>query len=697
MVAEAFNKGLIPDGLDKDSDEYQIHAQIVRQARLNAIPALKPLLEKYELVAGIPIEEMDLKLQENKFNEALTQFFSGREGAKYIKDNVALQRGLNDPVLNLFNKTMSQGRGVKNDGLKEIGKNVFETMANMDDQDLLDFTHNHVYGPHERKSEEQIKAQEIGIKIRNKAKEVMVNAFNNDNNLRSEELRSIFVGEVRQLAKAEGVDARVIQRDTHFAVGRNSSVGDYQGKGLGDTLMKGNDVLFDAVVEVGGEKVDVTDSFVVTKSADNKMQLREIDYSKQGEVFSQSLEGLSKKQKEAHINVNATLHTALAGLEVTENGDRKMKRYEDLAEQTYATMGQTKLGKKFGYEQKTHKVFEEEGYQNFGLGHFQDRSPLKGKIQTGDIINIEPGIFIPGGSGFRKEIQVRVTKTGYEVMGMTDRGTLSSDEEKSQRDLTKTYKQMDYITKAGRITGDSGKISELLGNPEGVVQGEFKTKDLVKLIAQKIQNEGAKFVDFSGNKIEIIHPGEKKSVPWGVKKKAGRKKKEKLHVRINEAIKRGGTLYDYGAEIKDDQGNKYNGDASRVVFFGSILPEERKVYKVNYEAHVVPIDQANARLAQGEDVFFNDIEESGDAIIKASKYAKYGHYNFEALGHFTGTKGHEKGMNTSKRNPQKLVEGMVFTREPGIYIPAGVIEALPDGAQYRLENTYKVVKNEGGK
>lgn len=56
-------------------------------------------------------------------------------------------------------------------------------------------------------------------------------------------------------------------------------------------------------------------------------------------------------------------------------------------------------------------------------------------------------------------------------------------------------------------------------------------------------------------------------------------------------------------------------------------------------------------------------------IIKANEHRKYYPHG---IGHYLGLDVHDAGLYINKvdKSPRKLEEGMVFTIEPGIYIPA---------------------------
>ncbi|HWR01389.1 MAG TPA: aminopeptidase P family protein [Chlorobaculum sp.] len=121
----------------------------------------------------------------------------------------------------------------------------------------------------------------------------------------------------------------------------------------------------------------------------------------------------------------------------------------------------------------------------------------------------------------------------------------------------------------------------------------------------------------------------------------------------------------------------YASDQTRTVALGGIPEEARQVYRIVQRAQQLGIDAARAGMAA------RDLDGEVRAFIAAEGYGEaFGH----GLGHGVGIMVHESPRigTTASRT---LYEGMVFTIEPGIYLPGrfGVrIEDMvvlgPDGA-----------------
>lgn len=111
-------------------------------------------------------------------------------------------------------------------------------------------------------------------------------------------------------------------------------------------------------------------------------------------------------------------------------------------------------------------------------------------------------------------------------------------------------------------------------------------------------------------------------------------------------------LVDFGA-----QADGYCSDLTRVVFPGNTGRPD--IYQVVYEAQ-----QKAIRLAR-PGVLTSDVDAAARDHIAGHGYGEYfGH----SLGHGLGLEVHESPL-VSWRAARKLEEGMVFTVEPGIYLP----------------------------
>lgn len=111
-----------------------------------------------------------------------------------------------------------------------------------------------------------------------------------------------------------------------------------------------------------------------------------------------------------------------------------------------------------------------------------------------------------------------------------------------------------------------------------------------------------------------------------------------------------------------DFGCRYNGycsDMSRTVFVGEPTEEQKKIYSIVLEANT----KGEARAMEG--VTAEDVDLAARNVIRE---AGYGEYFINRTGHGVGTAVHEAPY-IKEGNKQVLEDGMVFSVEPGIYIP----------------------------
>lgn len=124
----------------------------------------------------------------------------------------------------------------------------------------------------------------------------------------------------------------------------------------------------------------------------------------------------------------------------------------------------------------------------------------------------------------------------------------------------------------------------------------------------------------------------------------------------DKKIQRGDlVIIDWGGES-----NGYYSDMTRTLLIdGSGLAEKKKIYGIANMA------REKAILAAKQDVKAKDVDSAARDFIKAKGYAKFfGH----ATGHGVGLEVHESP-SISHLSTDTIREGMVFTIEPGIYIP----------------------------
>ena len=139
----------------------------------------------------------------------------------------------------------------------------------------------------------------------------------------------------------------------------------------------------------------------------------------------------------------------------------------------------------------------------------------------------------------------------------------------------------------------------------------------------------------------IVASGKRSALPHG--RASGKK------------IERGDfVLIDFGSSFRG-----YHSDQTRTLVCGKPSPEQEKVYQVVKEAH----DKAIELIRPG--IPIHEVDEAARNYIREFGYGEYfGH----GLGHGIGLAVHEDpAVNTE--NQGLVQEGMVFTVEPGIYIP----------------------------
>ncbi|GAY74969.1 proline dipeptidase [Sporolactobacillus inulinus] len=113
-------------------------------------------------------------------------------------------------------------------------------------------------------------------------------------------------------------------------------------------------------------------------------------------------------------------------------------------------------------------------------------------------------------------------------------------------------------------------------------------------------------------------------------------------------------LFDLGVVI-----DGYCSDITRTVCFKHATDEQHKIYETTLQANREAIKAARKGLRIG------DLDGVARKVIAD---AGYGHYFTHRLGHGLGLGEHEQP-SMSAANDKTLTTGMVFTIEPGIYVP----------------------------
>jgi len=128
-------------------------------------------------------------------------------------------------------------------------------------------------------------------------------------------------------------------------------------------------------------------------------------------------------------------------------------------------------------------------------------------------------------------------------------------------------------------------------------------------------------------------------------------------------------LFDFGATY-----GGYVSDMTRTVVIGKASKKQKNIYKLVLKAQISAINaiKVGIKLSDIDGIARNIIDEAG-----------YGENFGHGLGHGIGLEVHE-APGLSHRSKEKVVPGMVFTIEPGIYLPNwGGVRIEDDIAVYR--------------
>lgn len=139
---------------------------------------------------------------------------------------------------------------------------------------------------------------------------------------------------------------------------------------------------------------------------------------------------------------------------------------------------------------------------------------------------------------------------------------------------------------------------------------------------------------------------------------------EPHHNSNNSYLKDGDTIImDIGGRT-----NYYCSDMTRTVFYKKVKDEHKKIYDIVLEANQMAI----ASVKPG--VRFCDIDRAARDVISKAGYGKY----------FTHRTGHNIGIDVhefpdvSEVNPMIVQKGMIFSIEPGIYLPGDMGVRIED-------------------
>ena len=191
--------------------------------------------------------------------------------------------------------------------------------------------------------------------------------------------------------------------------------------------------------------------------------------------------------------------------------------------------------------------------------------------------------------------------------------------------------EVDMLSRSAQLMGDV--LAQVI---EELRPGQVE-KDIAWKIETLIRKQGADGVAFP----PIVASGPNAALPHAVPTER----------RIGEGEP---IILDVGAKV-----DGYCSDMTRTVFLGNPPSDFKEIYKVVREAQVFALESVKPGMKTDEaDCIARDV------ITNAGFGDFFGH----SLGHGIGMAPHE-GPSVGQLKPEVLKEGMVFTIEPGIYIP----------------------------
>lgn len=118
-------------------------------------------------------------------------------------------------------------------------------------------------------------------------------------------------------------------------------------------------------------------------------------------------------------------------------------------------------------------------------------------------------------------------------------------------------------------------------------------------------------------------------------------------------------LLDFGVKFEN-----YCSDMTRTVFFGEPTDKQKEIYETVLVVQQKVVDYIRSAVKDGKEIKTTDVDKIARDYIVFKGYPTIPH----SLGHGIGLEVHEHP-SLSPKSKETLKEGMVFSIEPGIYIP----------------------------
>jgi Xaa-Pro aminopeptidase len=195
----------------------------------------------------------------------------------------------------------------------------------------------------------------------------------------------------------------------------------------------------------------------------------------------------------------------------------------------------------------------------------------------------------------------------------------------------KEPEEIELIKKAVEIGDDAYEYVE------GIIQAGMTEKQVAWEIEKCLRENDSQSIPFE----IIVASGPNSALP---------------HARPSERV------INFGEPIVIDMGAKFNGyasDLSRTIYLGTPDSTFKNIYTIVLDAQLAAVSIIN------EGMTGQQADASARAVIEQAGYGEaFGH----ALGHGIGLAPHESP-RLGPGSAESLISGMVFTVEPGIYLP----------------------------
>ncbi len=184
--------------------------------------------------------------------------------------------------------------------------------------------------------------------------------------------------------------------------------------------------------------------------------------------------------------------------------------------------------------------------------------------------------------------------------------------------------------------------------------GDFAFKKIIKKIKEGISEKELAL------KLEYLIKSKGADLSFKTIIAFGKNSSAPHHVTSSAKLEKGQIiLIDFGVKHEN-----YCSDMTRTVFFGSPSEKQIKIYETVLEAQNKAINFINLSIKNGKSIKAAEVDKMARDYILSKGYPSIPH----SLGHGIGLDVHENP-HLSPKSKEVLKEGMVFSIEPGIYIP----------------------------